>query len=88
MDLKTLQSLFKVHKELLLFGRYINGDDIIPLLKKHSSSCKIEVVGKSVLGEPIHLITLGSGKKRFLCGLKCTEMKAPLRRRFSICATF
>jgi len=64
MDLKTLQSLFKVHKESLLFGRYINGDDIVPLLKKHSSSCKIDVVGKSVLGEPIHLITLGSGKKK------------------------
>ena len=63
MDLKTLKRLFQAHKESKLFGRYINGDNIAPLLKKLNLNFKLEIVGNSVLGEPIHLITIGSGSK-------------------------
>ncbi|WP_452224520.1 M14 family metallopeptidase [Lacinutrix chionoecetis] len=61
-----LKNIFETHKETTLFGRYINNESIKPLLKKHASKFKIEVIGQSVLGADIHSVKIGSGEKRIL----------------------
>lgn len=66
MELETLKLLFNKHKEVQLFNRYIHAKDIAPLLKKLALKCQVSVIGKSVLGENIHTITLGSGPKKIL----------------------
>ena len=66
MELETLKLLFNKHKEVQLFNRYIHAKDIAPLLKKLALKCQVSVIGKSVLGENIHTITLGSGRKKIL----------------------
>jgi hypothetical protein len=66
MNLHTLQNLFKTHKESSLFGRYIFGGHIHPLIKKHGLNFKIETIGTSVSGEPIYAILIGSGSKKIL----------------------
>nr|WP_321223704.1 M14 family zinc carboxypeptidase [uncultured Psychroserpens sp.] len=66
MQVKTLKSLFEIHKETALFGRYVNGKSIAPLLKDLSKNFKIEQVGISVNRLPIHTIVFGKGKKKIL----------------------
>lgn len=66
MDLHTLKNLFKIHKELHLFGRYITLEHLAPLIQKHRGNFKIETIGNSVLGDPIHSIIIGSGRKKIL----------------------
>ncbi|QRM90152.1 peptidase M14 [Lacinutrix sp. WUR7] len=66
MELETLKSLYKEHKEAQLFGRYIHSESIAPLLEKLAEKCEVLVVGKSVLQENIHTITIGSGSKKIL----------------------
>ena len=66
MELETLKLLFNKHKEVQLFNRYIHAKGIAPLLKKLALKCQVSVIGKSVLGENIHTITLGSGRKKIL----------------------
>jgi hypothetical protein len=66
MQEKTLKTLFKTHKELSLFGRYINSENLTPLLSKLKTKMQITEVGKSVNGLPIHTITFGSGDKNIL----------------------
>ena len=66
MQLETLKLLFSKHKEVQLFGRYIHSKNIAPLLKKLALKCQVLVVGKSVLQENMHTITIGSGEKKIL----------------------
>lgn len=66
MQLEDLNTLFKTHKEQALFGRYIHANNIKPLIKNLSSNFKVEVIGRSVNGEDIYSITVGSGSKRIL----------------------
>lgn len=66
MTLNILKDLYKRHKELSLFGRYINAEGIKPLLNKHANFFKIEPIGQSVLKNDIYSITLGSGSKKIL----------------------
>tara|TARA_R100000935_G_C2833239_1_gene166439 strand:- start:82 stop:1233 length:1152 start_codon:yes stop_codon:yes gene_type:complete len=53
-------------KEPSLRGRYINANHISDPLKKAALNFEVEVLGKSTLGEPIHLIKVGSGKHKIL----------------------
>ncbi|WP_452226950.1 M14 family zinc carboxypeptidase [Lacinutrix cladophorae] len=66
MRLETLKLLFKKHKEVSLFNRYIHSENITPLLEKLALKCEVLVVGKSVLQENIYTITIGSGPKKIL----------------------
>ncbi|MFD2917744.1 M14 family zinc carboxypeptidase [Psychroserpens luteus] len=66
MQVKTIKSLFKSHKESTLFGRYIHGENIESLFEKFIGKFQISQVGKSVNGLPIHTITFGSGDKNIL----------------------
>jgi hypothetical protein len=89
MELQTLQKLFKTHKESTLSGRYIFGGHIHPLIKKHELNFKIETIGTSVLGEPIHAIIIGAGPKKILMwsqmhGNETTTTKAV----FDLCNVF
>ncbi len=53
-------------KEASLHGRYINATHISKPLKNVASNFEVEVLGKSTLGEAIHLIKVGSGKLKIL----------------------
>ena len=53
-------------KEASLSGRYINAEHISKPLKKLVSKFEAENLGESTLGEPIHLIKVGSGKIKIL----------------------
>jgi hypothetical protein len=66
LHLDTLKSLFGIHKETHLFHRYIHTETIKPVLNKLSSGFKVEPVGRSVNGEDIFSITLGTGSKKVL----------------------
>jgi len=66
MQNKTLKGLFKSHKVSALFGRYITLKDIQPLIDNLSDLFKVTVIGHSVLGAPIHSVTIGQGKRRIL----------------------
>lgn len=66
MQIETLKSLFKKHKEEALFHRYIHLKNIATLLKKLESKCDVSVIGKSVLDKEIHSITIGNGPKKIL----------------------
>ncbi len=89
MNLEALQNLFKTHKEKDLYGRYIFSDHITPLIKKHTSLFDIPIIGKSVLGESIHAIKIGTGKIKILMwsqmhGNESTTTKA----LFDLCNVF
>ena len=49
-------------KEESVFGRYVTLEHIEPLILQH----KAEIVGKSVLGEPIYKLQFGIGKTKIL----------------------
>lgn len=59
MNYLELYQQFKVES---IFGRYITLEHIEPLILKH----KAEIVGKSVLGEPIYKLQFGTGKTKIL----------------------
>ncbi len=65
-NIDRLENWFLQHKETSLFGRYISYDHIAPILDRHASKMKIEVIGESENNAPIHLITLGTGPKKLL----------------------
>jgi len=54
------------YQEPSIHGRYINADHLKKLIEKHSGHFEVSSIGESVLGEDIHLIKIGSGKKRLL----------------------
>ena len=61
--------LFKWHtanKEKNLNGRYITLDHLLPVFDKWNLHYEIKVVGKSVLGKPIHSVQAGSGPNKIL----------------------
>ncbi|WP_411767679.1 M14 family zinc carboxypeptidase [Winogradskyella sp. A3E31] len=66
MTSKTLHKLYISNKEKTLSGRYITVDMIAPLVKKMTSNFKVNKIGDSVEGVPIHSIKLGSGPKKVL----------------------
>lgn len=66
MDITTLYNWFVNYKESLLTGRYINLDNITPLLNELSSILLVKQIGVSENNEPIHLIKLGTGTKKLL----------------------
>lgn len=57
MDFSALHQQYKVQS---IHGRYLTLTHIEPLLNQY----KTTVVGRSVLGKPIHQLTLGSGKTK------------------------
>ena len=62
----NLEQLFNQNKEQLLQGRYITLDDIEPLLKKINTNNQLEIIGKSVLDQPIYKCQIGTGKTKIL----------------------
>ncbi|WP_378173423.1 M14 family zinc carboxypeptidase [Aquimarina sp. SS2-1] len=66
MDIKNLQDSFKKYQESSLHGRYIHLGHIKPLLERFSDPIKVEILGTSENNAPIHLLKLGTGKKKLL----------------------
>jgi hypothetical protein len=66
MDIKDTQALFEKHKEQTLYHRYITNEKIKPLLSKYKNKAVVKVVGKSVLGDDIFSVKIGSGPKKIL----------------------
>lgn len=66
MQIESLKSLYKTHKEKSLFGRYIHTKNIELLLENLPSIFKVNTIGKSVNGEKIFSVTIGTGKKKVL----------------------
>ncbi len=57
---------YQLFKETSLMGRYINTDHISKALEKAAVNFEVNQIGKSILGEPIHLIKVGTGKTKIL----------------------
>lgn len=66
MPIEYIKSQFLKYKEDSLKHRYITNAHIEPLLKKYSSHLNINAIRKSVLGNPIYSIKIGSGHKKIL----------------------
>ena len=66
MQIESLKSLYKTHKEKSLFGRYIHTKNIELLLENLPSIFKVDTIGKSVNDENIFSVTIGTGKKKVL----------------------
>jgi hypothetical protein len=62
----NLEQLFNQNKEQSLQGRYVTLDDIEPLLKKINTNNQLEIIGKSVLDQPIYKYQIGTGKIKIL----------------------
>ncbi len=62
----NLQQLFDQYKEQTLHGRYITLDSIAPLLNELNTHGQIEIIGNSVLGNPIYKYQIGEGKIKIL----------------------
>ena len=62
----NLEQLFDQNKEQSLQGRYITLEDIEPLLKKINTNNQLEIIGKSVLDQPIYKYQIGTGKTKIL----------------------
>lgn len=64
--LASLLKNYSNYKETSLHGRYINVTHISLALKKAAANLELQCLGKSTLGESIHLIKVGSGKVKIL----------------------
>jgi hypothetical protein len=62
----NLEQLFSQNKEQSLYGRYITLDLIEPLLKSFNTNNQLEIIGKSVLNNPIYRYQIGTGKIKIL----------------------
>ncbi|UPZ14578.1 M14 family metallopeptidase [Flavobacterium humidisoli] len=60
----NLEQLFTQYKEKSISGRYLTLDHIKTLLDKLNTNGQVEVIGTSVLGEPIYSYQIGTGKTR------------------------
>ena len=60
------ENLFSQNLETNLKGRFINLNDIEPLLLKFNSDNQVQIIGTSVLGKPIYKYVLGTGKIKVL----------------------
>ena len=61
-----LEQLFSQYKEQSIEGRYITLDEIYPILKKLNTNNQLEIIGKSVLENPIYKYQIGTGKTKIL----------------------
>lgn len=59
-----LEQLFNQNKEITIQGRYLNLEDIEPLLNKNSIKNDVKIIGESVLGKPIYSYQKGNGKTK------------------------
>ncbi|MFD2562562.1 M14 family zinc carboxypeptidase [Aquimarina rubra] len=66
MNIKNLSGWFDIYKEPSLSGRYIHLEHILPLFDTLSIHVEIELLGTSENNAPIHLLKLGTGKKKLL----------------------
>ena len=62
----NLEQLFDQYKEQTLHGRYITLDSIASLLNELNTHGQIEIIGNSVLRNPIYKYQIGEGKIRIL----------------------
>jgi hypothetical protein len=60
----NLEELFNQYKEDTIAGRYLTLDHIKPILDRLNTNNQVQVIGKSVLGEPIYSYEIGTGKTR------------------------
>jgi len=60
----NLEALFTQYKEESISGRYLTLDHIKPLLDKLNTNNQVQIIGKSVLGEPIYSYQIGIGPTR------------------------
>lgn len=60
----NLEELFHQYKEQTIEGRYLTLDHIQPLLEQLNTNNQVEIIGKSVLGEPVYSYQIGSGPIR------------------------
>jgi len=60
----NLEALFIQYKEESISGRYLTLDHIKPLLDKLNTNGQVQIIGKSVLGEPIYSYQIGTGPTR------------------------
>ncbi|WP_289057729.1 M14 metallopeptidase family protein [uncultured Flavobacterium sp.] len=60
----NLEQLFIQYKEKSISGRYLTLDHIKPLLDKLNTNGQVQIIGTSVLGEPIYSYQIGTGKTR------------------------
>jgi hypothetical protein len=66
MPLEDIKRMFKKYKEKRLFHRYITNAHIELLLENLSDSFHVEIIGHSVLNNPIYGVKIGRGEKRIL----------------------
>jgi hypothetical protein len=62
----NLEQLFNQNKEQSLYGRYITLDLIEPLLKSLNTDNQLEIIGKTVLDDPIYRYQIGTGRTKIL----------------------
>ncbi|WP_394774849.1 M14 metallopeptidase family protein [Flavobacterium sp.] len=60
----NLEELFNQYKEQSIEGRYLTLDHIQPLLDKLNTNKQIQIIGRSVLDEPIYSYQIGTGETR------------------------
>ncbi|SFE06572.1 M14 family metallopeptidase [Flavobacterium phragmitis] len=60
----NLENLFIQYKEQSISGRYLTLDHIQPLLDRLNTNNQVQIIGKSVLGEPIYSYQIGTGATR------------------------
>ncbi|MDQ1165863.1 M14 metallopeptidase family protein [Flavobacterium sp. SORGH_AS_0622] len=60
----NLEALFTQYKEKSISGRYLTLDHIKPLLDKLNTNNQVQIIGKSVLEEPIYSYQIGTGPTR------------------------
>jgi len=60
------EKIFSRNKEEKIKGRYITLEDIEPVLKKLNTDNQLQIIGKSVLENPIYSYQIGTGKIKIL----------------------
>jgi len=60
----NLEELFSHYKEKTIEGRYLTLDHIKPLLDKLNTNNQVQIIGRSVLDEPIYSYQIGTGVTR------------------------
>ncbi len=66
MQVEEIKPLFLKYKEANLLHRYITNKHIEPLLNSLGDHAIVEIIGKSVLDNPIYGLKIGEGNKRIL----------------------
>lgn len=60
------EEIYSHYKEPALHGRYVTLEDITLLLEQMKSFGEVKAIGNSVLGKPVYMFTVGSGKTKIL----------------------